>query len=99
MPPSLHPAHPSGWPSCSARPNNGGCGAQLEADDRGDHARPNNGGCGPGRAAAALRNWYDAGPGEDPLPVRQGVEELIGWLSAVEDARPAAKTRSQAPRE
>lgn len=79
MPPSLHPAHPSGWPSCSARPNNGGCG--------------------PGRAAAALRNWYDAGPGEDPLPVRQGVEELIGWLSAVEDARPAAKTRSQAPRE
>lgn len=46
-----------------------------------------------------LRNWYDAGPGEDLSSVRQGIEEFIGWLSAVEGACPAAKTRSQAPRE
>lgn len=78
MPPSLHPAHPSGWPSCSARPNNGGCG--------------------PGRAAAALRNWYDAGPGEDLLPVRQDIDGRYHWAERARRPAPCAPGRRRAHR-
>lgn len=45
-----------------------------------------------------LRNWYDVGAGENLDQVRQNIDEVIGWLAAVESADPSTGRSAAATR-